>query len=184
MTTDILQEIWLPVAGYEGAYEVSNFGNVRSLDRFARSHSNCEKWLTGKVLKTKPSGKGYRSVNLSANNVISTKYVHTLVAQAFIGDRPEGLHINHIDGNKLNNCVDNLEYCSPKDNARHAVKTGLRSYERGEKLPVAKLTEADIPMIRKRLLAGESQVAIAKDYGVHGTTIHYLSRGKTWSHAV
>lgn len=182
MTTDILHEIWLPVAGYEGAYEVSNFGNVRSLDKTVRGRTESERFLKGRILKSKPSGAGYRSVNLSVNNLISTKLIHGLVAQAFIGDRPDGFEVNHIDGDKTNNHVKNLEYCSPSENMKHAFNNNLRVAVKGSKAGQSKLIEADIPVIRERVAKGEPLETIAKDYGVHNTTIWGIYHGKTWSH--
>jgi hypothetical protein len=182
MTTDILHEIWRPIAGYERAYEVSNFGNVRSINKFVKGRAGSSRLIKERVLKSKPCGKGYRSVNLSVENAVSTKLVHGLVAKAFIGDRPLNHEINHIDGNKTNNHAKNLVYCTPSENMQHAVKTGLTNPVRGEKAVNAKLKEADIANIRNRVAAGESQLALSKEYGVHNTTIRNIYLNSSWSH--
>lgn len=110
------EERWLPVVGHEGLYEVSDIGRVRRIagGRGARA---------GRVLGGKISDPGYRAVSLGADH---TERVHVLVAAAFIGPRPAGYTINHRDGDKLNNTVENLEYATYSENNRHAFATGLK----------------------------------------------------------
>lgn len=108
-----MQEIYKPIKGYEGLYEVSNLGNVKS---FKRSEP--------KVLKPKMI-KGYSIVSLCIKGQRKQIAVHRLVAEAFIKRIPDKNEINHIDGNKTNNSVDNLEWCTHTENVRHAFKTGL-----------------------------------------------------------
>ena len=103
-------EEWRPVVGYEGLYEVSSYGRVRSLDRFYyRLHK-------GKVLSPTKDRYGYLTVTLNCNGKSKTIKIHRLVAQAFI-ENPDNLpQVNHKDEVKSNNCVDNLEWCSAKYN--------------------------------------------------------------------
>lgn len=123
------REIWKPISGYEGFYEVSNLGRVRSLDRVVyRPYKGHDIWpmrLKGKVLKSGTDRGGYSFVILQ-NNGRCCRLVHRLVAEAFMDNQEGKPEINHIDGNKCNNAVTNLEYCSPSENMRHAVMTGLR----------------------------------------------------------
>ena len=114
---------WKPVVGYEGLYEVSNYGEVRSLPR-----NNTK----GKVLKLYHNKhNGYLYCSLSKDNKASTKRVHVLVAQAFLGMTAKGFDpncvVDHVDGDKTNNCIDNLELVTQKENdarARKRVKQG------------------------------------------------------------
>lgn len=113
-----MKEIWKDIKDYEGLYQVSNLGRVRSL----RYHNTTEI----KVLNQFKANKRYLFVSLSKNNINTKKTVHRLVAQTFIHNPFKLNEVNHIDGNKENNCVKNLEWCTHKENMQHAVKMGLR----------------------------------------------------------
>lgn len=117
---------WKPVVDFEGFYEVSSCGQVRSVDRqVAQSHCNKTRLWRGKVLKqTIASTRGYCMVSLSMRGKTYKKYVHRLVAETWLESRNET--VNHKDGNKLNNTVDNLEWVSYSYNNHHAFATGLK----------------------------------------------------------
>jgi hypothetical protein len=125
---------------YENYYEVDEFGNVYSLDRvmdrdtvYRNGKSATQKVRRqGRVLKNYKAKNGYYVVNLSDGKELKQHYVHFLVAQAFLGVRQGRLTINHKDGNKLNNNVSNLEYCTYAENNRHAVQTGLNKHNVGD----------------------------------------------------
>lgn len=179
----IVDEIWKDVVDFEGFYQVSNLGRVRSVDRVVvsssakRAYSSCRR---GRIIQGGMNPDGYRTVNLSRSPFTSKFTVHSLVAQAFIGDRPQGFHVNHIDGCKTNNSASNLEYCSHKDNINHAVSIGLWDGMIAENHCLAKLRDSDIPIIRSRLSAGDTYKQIAVDYGVAGHTIACITKGLTW----
>lgn len=124
-------EEWKPVVGYEDSYEVSNYGRVRSVDRIIVDKNGVESFHRGFMKKqtdNKVRGKaGYLVVRLLSNGVGITRVVHRLVAEAFIPNENNLPTVNHIDGNKQNNHVDNLEWVSFADNNIHALHTNLRS---------------------------------------------------------
>ena len=133
MTTET-KEIWKPVAGYEGIYDVSNLGRVKTVERTC--YLNIKGTDTQRIIKEKikhPSqdGQGYKnnngylSVILSFKNKSKRFHVHRLVAEAFLENPNNYETVNHIDGNKFNNEVSNLEWASRKQNIEHAWKTGL-----------------------------------------------------------
>jgi hypothetical protein len=124
-------ETWKPVVGYEGLYEVSDMGRVRSLDKWCPIGRYGRVKKKGRILKL-DQRHGYMRIMLQ-NGVRAEKFcsaVHRLVAQAFIPNPMGKCQVNHIDGNKANNTVSNLEWCTPKENMQHAIKTGLKVYHR------------------------------------------------------
>lgn len=118
-----MQEVWKDVNGYEGRYQVSNFGRIKSTrewrgNKYKERYAECDKLLSGYVGNT-----GYIFVHLDGKNCT----LHRLVAKAFIPNPYNMPQVNHKDGNKLNNCVENLEWCTNKENAIHARESGLLS---------------------------------------------------------
>lgn len=114
-------EIWKTIQGYEGLYEVSNLGNVRSLDRAVKQSNGSIGHYKGRVLKGEQDKKGYRRVRLSKNNITQKFQVHRLVALAFIPNLENKQFVNHIDESTDNNNVDNLEWCTGHENMRHGT---------------------------------------------------------------
>lgn len=110
------KEIWSPINGYEGLYEVSNLGNVRSL---GKGKSNASK---KRNLKNSKVYGGYLIVRLCKNGKMKNYKIHRLVAEAFIPNWFDEPQVNHIDENKLNNNVDNLEWCDAKYNSNHGTR--------------------------------------------------------------
>lgn len=179
-TMSIVDEVWKDIPEYEGYYQVSSIGRVRSCDRVVSG-----RWgLYSRVGALRsPSIDRYGYLQLVLHKLSRAKHfpVHTLVASAFLGARPEGFHVNHVDGNKLNNFFGNLEYCTTQENTAHAIALGLQD-NKGELNFSSVLTESDVISIRLRLAAGELQVEIAKSFGVCRSTISAIKCGKTWAH--
>ncbi|MBP94202.1 MAG: hypothetical protein CMC55_08810 [Flavobacteriaceae bacterium] len=122
-----MNEIWKDILNYEEQYQVSNLGNIRSKDRIVNTKGNATRLIKGSVKKLCVNRKGYAITALSKpDTTLWTVTVHQLVAQAFIPNFIKGTEINHIDGNKLNNAVSNLEESNPSHNQLHAIRTGLR----------------------------------------------------------
>lgn len=121
-------EIWKDIAGFEGYYQVSNLGRVRSLDRYVNSKHG-KRLSKGKIIKLSLNGDGYYFLTLSKGHIATPARVNRLVAEAFI-ENPEGLPvINHIDRNKQNNQVENLEWCSVEYNTRYSTAKAIQQYD-------------------------------------------------------
>lgn len=118
-------EIWKPIEGFEGWYESSSYGNVRSVDRKVIFDDGRYANYKGKQLKPVVNSNGYYICNIYRNSKSKIVYIHRVVADHLVPN-PEGKkYVNHIDGNKLNNSPDNLEWVTQLENARHAQRTGL-----------------------------------------------------------
>lgn len=120
-----MNEIWKDIPSYEGYYQVSNFGNFRSLPRIIKYKSNGTRKYPAKYLLTETTKDNYQRVVLMKDGVKKRYQAHRLVAITFIPNPDNKLCINHIDGNKSNNNVLNLEWCTYSENTIHAIKTGL-----------------------------------------------------------
>ncbi|WP_343743332.1 NUMOD4 domain-containing protein [Herbaspirillum huttiense] len=173
-----MEEVWVPVIGYEGSYEVSNKGAVRSV---VRTITYKGRWgmtttvLPQKVLSLNRTPAGYLDIQLSRDGRHKHHLIHRLVAAAFIG--ASDLQINHKDGDKENNSVLNLEYCTSQENLLHCTRVLKKKI--GEGSGSAKLKADDILKIRSdhRVLR-----EIAADYGVSLQAISYVKRRKNWGH--
>lgn len=117
---------WKPVKDYEKYYEVSNFGNLRSLDRVSNAKNGSTQIRKGQLITACTNKQGYKQVRLIRNGIAKNMLVHRLVMLAFKPIK-ESLQVNHIDGNKENNRIDNLEWVTAKENVKHAYRTGLNN---------------------------------------------------------
>ena len=121
------KEHWVAINGYEGWYEVSDLGRVRSIDRIVRfKNGKGSRFYKGKILKFRYH-KGYAMVNLNKNKIMKEHYVHRLVIENFTLHPKYKKWVNHKDGRKYNNRLSNLEWCTPKENNDHAIKHNLRN---------------------------------------------------------
>jgi hypothetical protein len=173
-------EVWKAIKGYEGHYEVSNLGRVRSLDRTITTVRG-PRVKRGRIIKFQLAGRGYPKVELQLVGCVQTVYIHQLVAYAFVGVRPSGWEINHKDGNKLNNCSSNLEYLTRSNNQKHANDIGLKS-DRGEGNAVSVLKNEDVLEIRRLVGLGHTQVSVAKKFGVSFQHVSDIHRRLCWKH--
>lgn len=128
-----MEEIYRDISGYEGIYQISNLGNIKRLEyqrynKLTKTYSNYKEHY----LKPLLSVRGYKVVSLCKNGVVKLNPVHRLVAETFIENLCNYNCVNHIDGDKTNNKVDNLEWCTYKENSQHAYRTGLNG--RGKKV--------------------------------------------------
>lgn len=171
------KEYFKEIPGYEKLYMVSNFGRIKSL-RTGRGSTRCGH--PDKILTPSICGSGYYTINLFKNGKRKTFLVHRVVAHAFGILKPKQ-EINHIDGNKLNNCASNLESCTSKQNSVHAGLLGR--IKRGSHRHNAKLNDSNIKKIIKFRTENKlSYREIGKLFAVAPSTIRGVCIGKTWNH--
>lgn len=175
-----MNEIWKDVIGFEGMYQVSNLGNVKSLDRFVYSGRNKTRIQHGKPKKPTINQDGYSYVLLYKNNKIKQSLNHRLAAIAFIPNPENKETVNHIDGDKNNNNISNLEWCTMSENVKHAWRTGLSKPKFGNKANNRKLTEKQVSEI-KLLLGTITHKEIAIIYNVSRSAISMIACNKNWT---
>ena len=164
-----MQEVWRPVVGWEGLYEVSSLGRVKCLPR---------KWVpTARLLKIVHYPDKYPQVGLCSPKRTLTRMVHQLVAEAFLGPCPLGMEVCHNDGSRSNNRLDNLRYDTRKNN--HADKRQHGTLLTGSLAPQAKLTTEQVLAIRASDLP-PAQLAV--QYAVTPSNITAIIKRKSWRH--
>lgn len=174
-------EKWRSVEDYQGWYEVSNLGNVRSVDRYITYSSGQVRLQKGKRLKPYKDKDGYHVVCLIKNGKRKIGKIHRLVCLSFLNKVEGKNQVNHINGIKNDNTLTNLEWVDASSNQRHAVDTGLRVIPRGERHFSSKLSNFDVKFIREWIRLGFKQRDIAKVFGVHFATISCINVGKSWT---
>lgn len=153
-------ELWKDIEGLEGLYQVSNKGNFKSLDRAVRQRNESIQIKKGMVRKQTLTPKGYLFVSLSKQNINLGGLSHRFVAKAFIPNPENKPQVNHIDGVKTNNNVENLEWVTNQENVEHAKKMGLMVY-RPENLRKATISAAEANKIKvKRICKTSGETTI------------------------
>ena len=176
-------EVWKPIENYQGYYSVSNLGRIRSEERVVPHKRSGSKTIREKILAPGLNRHGYLLAYLTQNGVKKTMKIHRLVAEAFL-DNPNNLPaVNHKNGLKIDNSVDNLEWCSFAANNQHAYDSGLKKAAKGSKNGLAKLTELDVELIREMVSIWKmQQKEIAKLFGVGKSAICKIVNRQNWSH--
>ena len=169
-------ERWVPVLDFEGMYEVSDLGRVWSHQK--RGGGKRGGFL--KPILQGAKGNRYEVVCLFRNGVRHYRAVHELVAEHFIGPRPEGQIVRHGPGGRLDNRAVNLGYGTYRQNTHDRYRDGTMNL--GEDCNFAKLTEAKVREIRLRFGAGEAPVVLAAEFGVTSVNIAFIVQRKTWKH--
>lgn len=175
-------EEWRDIPGYEGMYQISSFGRVKSLSRKIVKDfidGRHAEHISQEIILSPCSARGYKRVILHKNGEGRRFLVHRLVAEAFVDNPNCEKIVNHLDGNKTNNVPENLEWCDYSRNMQHAFDEGIRG--KHENHPRSKFTNAQVLEIRKRRREhGITSTQIAKEYGMSTTNAKDIINGKTW----
>lgn len=163
-----MKEIWKDVIGFEGIYKISSFGNLKNKKRL----------LTNTLDKD-----GYVRNSLYKNGKVKHTKRHRLVAIAFIKNPLNKKSVNHIDGNKLNNNISNLEWATHQEQEIHAYKNGLKFADRGENHFYSKLKTEEVLKIHELANSGKyTNVEIAKLFNIKDCTVSNIKLKKCWKH--
>ena len=169
-----MREVFEDLIGYEDSYQISDKGRI-----FTKRRLDGNRIIYGRELHPLITQDGYLKVGLTKNGETKKFYLHRLVAQHFIENSQSLPQVNHKDGNKFNNDVSNLEWCTKEQNQEHAVRNALMQH--GAARPSAKLTEKDVLEIYQ-LKGVLSAREIGERYGVSKNTINVILRGEKWSY--
>lgn len=173
---------WKDLPGYEGLYMVSDLGHVYSFPSIGKGKNGSPLTKRARILKPFAHRQGYQCVRLFINKTKKTVKIHRLVAITFLPNPDNKAEVNHIDGNKSNNHLTNLEWATRHQNVQHAFRTGLMVARNGSKNESAVLTDAQVAEIRKKHSEnpGLYYKTTAAEYGVDKTTIGKIVRIETW----
>ena len=163
-----MDELWKPVERFPG-YEISSLGRLRSFKRYK----------DGRIINPSKRGR-YWGIGLYQNGITTSVRIHTLVALAFLGPRPDGYYICHRDGNTDNNTVDNLYYGTPTDNMADAKRQGRTNF--GVRATCAKLNDRKVRVIRGLYKCGFTVPRIANIFGMTLRPIYAVINRETWAH--
>ena len=168
------KEIWRSITGYEAHYQVSNLGRIKRLATIVNHINGHKAKKAERILKDRYGV--YSQAGLCVNGIVKYKYVHRLVACAFIVNEHNKPYINHKDGNKRNNHFDNLEWVTPRENNLHAFRTGLRKGY--AKKGIREKTKKSILIIKKLIKSGATISAACVISGIHKTTYYNYLRSR------
>lgn len=169
-----MPEIWRDIPGYEGKYQASTYGRIRSLDRIITEKSKLGKPFTRKLKGRILRGAGSKRdphLYVVLGHGAQGSPIHQLVAHTFLGPQPPNSDVRHLDGNPLNNCIKNLAYGSRAENILDVLRIG-RAWR--------KLTYSQVQEIYNRLSKGETGASLAREYGVSDTIICAIRKGRVF----
>ncbi len=181
---DLEEELWVPLYGYEDFYVISSFARVKH--RYREISANCNGFLQKRIFESKMVAQYIRSGYLAIsatdiNGIRKSSSVHRLMLLSFGVPNPENkTQVNHKDGDKLNNLLSNLEWCTPSQNNIHALLTNLRVMPKGELSCGSKLKEYQVIEIRNSTC--KTGIELASEYGVAKSTISSIRNRKSWKH--
>lgn len=177
----VIPEEWRDIEDFY-PYQVSSGGRIRSVDRLVNTKLSKQRMCKGRILSQYYSRGGYPIVYMSKSKKLKVKDTHRLAAQAFIPNPENKKWVNHKNGIKWDNRVENLEWVTPSENRKHAIKIGIQD-DRGERSKNSKVKSSDVILMRKLWLEGISVKEIASIYTIlHPDYIRLIINKRRWKH--
>jgi len=175
----LIMEVFIDVLDYEGFYQVSNLGNVKSLEREVNHPKGGVLLKKERILKPSTDKNGYKIVVLCKIGVSKTFKIHRLVCSSFIKNLENKPCVNHKNGIKNDNRIENLEWCTVKENTKHSYYFGFQKAPKGEESCRCKLKKEDVLNIRKSSLKNSE---LSKIYNISASNIYCIRVKKSWKH--
>ena len=178
-------EIFFPIKGYENFYEVSNWGRVKSMKKIIflwNSYAYHARHYKERILKIQNNVDGYNVIRLCKNATCKQFRVGRLVATTFIENPHYKPEVNHKNGNKKDDRIDNLEWCTSSENQKHAIKIGLQKPKKGEQHPHSRLTEKQVKEIREMKATNHTTYYIAHCFCISEGHVRDIVARKAWKH--
>ena len=168
-----MEPIWRPIPDFEGLYEVSSDGRIRSVGRRIGA-------VVGRIMKPHSDRDGYQRVELRKDHQRIVVRIHRVVAKVFIGECPRDKQVDHVDGIKTNNDYSNLEYVTSIENLRRATVLGLKA--KGERNGASHLTKSEIILVRTLSTQGIEGKEISAMTGISTSHVSSIINRKAWKH--
>lgn len=175
------QEIWKDIIGFEGLYQISNHGRIKSLERTVMRKDGFATTVKESIKFPSIMNTGYYMITLYKNNIAKYCTMHRLLAIHFIPNPENKPYINHIDGSRDNNSLKNLEWCTQSENMQHAMRSGVmkEQFKSGFAHQLCKLTPEDVRGIKKLRAEGKTLKIIGELYNISGRHASGIARGET-----
>lgn len=183
---DSLEEEWVDITDYEGCYQISTKGQIKSCNRYVGHNYGGLRLIKSRILTQSINSSGYKKVRLSKDGIGANFYVHRLIAEHFIDNPQNKPEVNHKDGNKLNNNISNLEWVTEQENTQHAHDNGLAEISGYNKFKVSqkarKLTDEQVKEIREKYQNGISIKELTQEYNIkHNSIICNIVHNKLYN---
>lgn len=176
-------EIWKDIPGYEGLYKSSNLGRIKSLDKKI-TNKNGQSKIQREIILKETNDRGYKIVTLTNNYKSYRTGCHRLVAKAFIENPENKPCVNHKNGIKDDNRIENLEWVTYSENEIHSIRVLGKTRKKGESSSLSKLTEKNVLAIRRlhRINPKYNRKLVAKKFNIHPNSLNDITSRKSWKH--